>query len=121
MLRQDLLRISDVSWLPKPAHINPSSLRGASWSEQPINLDVIKFEANKRRGNLPSLTSKKEPFILLSKNTSLQPQSREIASGIQQRFSCFTFNKPSTEPRNDEVWCEGRELQILQRGNVCES
>jgi hypothetical protein len=61
----------------------------------------ILFEVNERRGNLPSLTSPEEVFNGC-KTTRLRTQSREIASGIQQRLAESAFTKSLPEPRNDE-------------------
>jgi hypothetical protein len=46
---------------------------------------------NERRGNLLALHNRQEVFKILMKITSLQPQSREIASRIQQRLAFFAF------------------------------
>jgi hypothetical protein len=103
---------------PRPHQHPPSSLRGASWRELINNADSIIFIGNERRGNLPSLTYWRE-FFKGCKTSLQRSQSREIASGMRQRFALFTFSEPSTETRNDEVWCERRELQISLRSDVC--
>jgi hypothetical protein len=46
----------------------------------------VVFEVHKRRGNLPSLTNRQE-FFNGYKTRSLQSQSREIASWMQQRWA----------------------------------
>ncbi len=94
------------------------SLRGASWNKPIINTNSITFERNERRGNLPSLINWRE-FLNGCETTSPRTQSREIASGIQQRLASLLFNTHTTKPRNDDLWWERGGLQTLQRGNVC--
>jgi hypothetical protein len=69
---------------------------------------------NKRRGNLLSLTKAREPFSIISKNSSLQTQCDEIASGMRQQSFKFVLRTYSTTPRNDEEWWELRLMQSFQ-------
>jgi hypothetical protein len=57
------------------------------------------LETNERRGNLTSLINTQEIF----KITPLQPQSREIASGMQQHLAESVLITLLTKPRNDEI------------------
>jgi hypothetical protein len=59
------------------------------------------LETNERRGNLTSLINTQEIF----KITPLQPQSREIASGMQQHLAESVLITLLTKPRNDEIKC----------------
>jgi hypothetical protein len=65
----------------------------------------------KQRSNFLSLTKAREVFNILNKNSSPQIQCREIASGMQQRFTEFIFALRLTAPRNDEGKCRRRLLQ----------
>jgi hypothetical protein len=69
------------------------------------------FAGGYRRGNLLSLTKNQEPFNIFNKNSFLQTQCNEIASGMQQLLTKFIATLCSTVPRNDEIKCEGRLLQ----------
>ena len=60
------------------------------------------FERSKRRGNLPSLNYWRELFITHPSITSLQSQSKEIASRIRQRLAKHTLRTLQTETRNDQ-------------------
>ncbi len=49
-------------------------------------------------------------------------QPQKIASGMQQRLAELMARTLSTEPRNDEGWCEGRKLRpshIEMRDDLC--
>jgi hypothetical protein len=73
------------------------------------------FEENKRRGNLPSLIGWREFFIELTRFTSPQGQSREIASRVQQHLTLPAFNTLHTEARNDEMLCKRRKVRRLHQ------
>jgi hypothetical protein len=83
------------------------------WSEFSFDEVKVSFAGSKQRSNLPSLTGSRELFSSAIKTTSLQSQSREIASWIQQRLSIFILNALSTETRNDELECKRRKLRRL--------
>jgi hypothetical protein len=81
---------------------------------EPIRDEVVEsFEINSRRSNLPSLINPRE-VLNGYEITSFQTQSKEIASGMQQRLAKFIFASPFTMPRNGyamkrsyEGWCGG--------------
>jgi hypothetical protein len=64
------------------------------------------FGTDKRHGNLLSLINIQEIFNAC-KIISLQTQSKEIASGMQQWLAKLIVTTPHTEPRNDELSCVG--------------
>ncbi len=72
---------------------------------------MMLFARNKRRGNLFLRIDGGELFTIVGKNTSLQTQSKEIASRIQQSIMLLLPTSPYTEARNDEVWCQRRTLR----------